>query len=326
MSGITDVQARISAIQSQFAAPAAMGGAATSGGLSFDQILASAQSTLAGTVDGSASIAGGSGVTGAAVVTAASKYLGVPYVWGGTDPKVGLDCSGFVQRTFKDLGIDLPRLADAQAKQGVKVASLAQAQPGDLVAFDNAPGGGMDHIGIYVGNGKMIVAPRTGENVKIQNVGKPTVIRRIVGTAGPAPVQSAKAVSAAAGSGVNKYNALFASAGAKYGVPALLLKAVAQVESQGNPNASSPAGAIGLMQITPSTAKGLGVDPTDPTQSVDGAAKMLAGLIRKFGTVDLALAAYNAGEGNVSKYGGIPPFPETQKYVPKVKAVWASYR
>lgn len=306
----------------------------TAEGASFDQVLA-AQKSLNGdaakavTGAGSATGTGPAGSSGSAagssgsdVVAAGRKYLGVPYVWGGTDPKVGLDCSGFVQRTFKDLGITLPRVADAQAREGVRVPSLAQAQPGDLVAFDRGGAPGIDHIGIYIGDGKMIAAPRSGKDVMIQDVGKPTAIRRIIGR----PSGSAPVAAAANGSGTARFDALFDSAGAKYGVPAMLLKAVAKVESGGNPNARSPAGALGLMQLMPGTAKGLGVNPLDPTQAVDGAAKMLSGLIRKFGKVDLALAAYNAGAGAVTKYGGIPPYHETQSYVTKVKSVWAGYR
>ena len=300
----------------------------TAEGATFDEVLAAQKNLNGDAVKGSGSAtktgsAGASGsLTGQDVVVAAKKYLGVPYVWGGTDPKVGLDCSGFVQRTFKDLGIKLPRVADAQAHQGVRVPSLAQARPGDLVAFDRGGAPGMDHIGIYIGNGKMIVAPRTGKDVMIQDVGKPTAIRRIVGgPSGPGNV-----ASGAGGSGLARFDALFASAGAKYGVPAALLKAVAKVESGGNPSARSPAGALGLMQLMPATARGLHVNPLDPTQAVNGAAKMLHGLIRKFGKVDLALAAYNAGPGAVTRYGGIPPYRETQAYVTKVKDVWAGYR
>jgi soluble lytic murein transglycosylase-like protein len=70
----------------------------------------------------------------------------------------------------------------------------------------------------------------------------------------------------------------------------------------------------------PATAQGLGVDPMNPTQAVDGAARMLRGLLGEFGSVDLALAAYNAGPGAVHRYGGIPPYAETRRYVPAVRA------
>ena len=72
------------------------------------------------------------------------------------------------------------------------------------------------------------------------------------------------------------------------------------------------------MQLMPGTARGLGVDPMDPAQAVDGAARMLSGLIDQFGSVKLALAAYNAGAGAVKKYGGVPPYAETKSYVRRV--------
>jgi soluble lytic murein transglycosylase-like protein len=132
---------------------------------------------------------------------------------------------------------------------------------------------------------------------------------------------------AAAGGSVSgvPYADLFNAAGAKHGVSPKLLAAVAKVESGYNPAAVSPAGARGLMQIMPGTAKGLGVSNAfDPAQAVEGAAKLLAGNLKEFGSVDLALAAYNAGGGAVKKYRGIPPYAETQAYVPKVKAALAA--
>jgi peptidoglycan DL-endopeptidase CwlO len=121
------------------------------------------------------------------------------------------------------------------------------------------------------------------------------------------------------------YADLFNAAGAKYGVSPKLLAAVAKVESGYNPQAVSKAGARGLMQIMPGTATGLGVtNAFDPAQAVDGAAKLLSRNLKEFGSLDLALAAYNAGGGAVKKYGGIPPYGETQAYVPKVKAALAA--
>jgi len=115
------------------------------------------------------------------------------------------------------------------------------------------------------------------------------------------------------------YDGLFAASGARYGVDPALLREVARQESGFDPNASSPVGAIGLMQFMPKTAVGLGVNPRDPASSIDGAARMLAASLRTHhGNVGLALAAYNAGEGNVEYYHGIPPFAETQQYVKNI--------
>lgn len=113
---------------------------------------------------------------------------------------------------------------------------------------------------------------------------------------------------------------IFQRASEKYGVSINLLKAVAKAESGFNVNAQSKAGAQGIMQLMPSTSKSLGVtNPFDAEQNIMGGAKLLSQFIDKYdGNTKLALAAYNAGPGNVSKYGGIPPFKETQNYVKKV--------
>ena len=117
---------------------------------------------------------------------------------------------------------------------------------------------------------------------------------------------------------------LIAEAAARHGVDPALVAAVVDAESSFNPNAVSGAGAKGLMQLMDATARGLGVqNPFDPVQNIEGGTKFLAGLLKQFnGDVRLALAGYNAGPGAVQKYGGIPPYAETQRYVPKVIARW----
>lgn len=111
---------------------------------------------------------------------------------------------------------------------------------------------------------------------------------------------------------------LFEKAADRYGIDAELLMAVAWTESGFQPDAESEAGAIGLMQLMPGTADWLGVDPHDITENIDGGAKFLRHLIDRFGRLDLALAAYNAGPGSVERAGGIPDIAETQRYVPLV--------
>src|SRR3712207_3610953 len=202
------------------------------------------------------------------------------------------------------------------------LASIDHARAGDLVFFDHSSErAGIDHVGVYIGNGKMIAAPQPGEVVKVQDVGTPAVIRRVL------PEQTLGVASASGGAlaGV-PYSDLFQRAASRHGVDASVLAAVASQESNFNSQARSSAGAVGLMQFMPATAKDLGVNALDPTSSIDGAARYLSSLTKQFGTTELALAAYNAGPGTVSRYGGIPPYPETQNYVRAVMSKAEAYR
>ncbi|MDR0490148.1 MAG: lytic transglycosylase domain-containing protein [Oscillospiraceae bacterium] len=124
----------------------------------------------------------------------------------------------------------------------------------------------------------------------------------------------------ASSSGKFDLDAIFETAALRYNLPVGLLKAVAKAESSFRPDATSKCGAMGIMQLMPGTAKALGVtDAYDPEQNIMGGAKYLRQMLDKFGgDVSLALAAYNAGPANVTKYGGIPPFNETQNYVKNV--------
>ena len=151
---------------------------------------------------------------------------------------------------------------------------------------------------------------------------------RLAAVSTPGTTAAAGTIAAGAtGKGASTpYAAEIDAAAAKYNVDPALLRGLIRQESNFNPNAGSPAGARGLTQLMPGTAAALGVDPSIPAQAIEGGAKYLRQQLDKFGKPELALAAYNAGPGAVSRYGGIPPYAETQNYVRKVMAYAADYR
>jgi soluble lytic murein transglycosylase-like protein len=143
----------------------------------------------------------------------------------------------------------------------------------------------------------------------------------------PSPPLST-ATPAAGNAGASAYDAPIAQAAARYGIDPALLHGLIQQESGFDPNARSSSGALGLTQLMPGTATSLGVsNPLDPLQSIEGGARYLSQMLGRFGgnTAD-ALAAYNAGPGAVSRYGGVPPYAETQDYVSKVMGYANAYR
>ena len=151
-------------------------------------------------------------------------------------------------------------------------------------------------------------------------------------TAAAAPATATLASTASTGPSAlpagTPYGAEITAAAQRNGLDPALLAGLIKQESGFNPNAGSPAGAQGLCQLMPGTARGLGVtDLHDPVQSIEGGAKYLAQQLKTFhGDIARALAAYNAGPGAVQRYGGVPPYAETQNYVRAVQANAASFR
>ncbi len=155
----------------------------------------------------------------------------------------------------------------------------------------------------------------------------PASLGPLPASSGPLPVSpdAANVVPLASASAPGDYEPLIQKYAAQHGLAPSLVKAVIQTESGGNPRSVSGAGAMGLMQLMPENVKEAGIsNPFDPEQNIAAGTKQLAGLLSQYhGDLDLALAGYNAGPGNVRKYGGVPPFTETQNYIHRVKAAMA---
>uniref|UniRef100_A0A7V4DH95 Lytic transglycosylase domain-containing protein n=1 Tax=Candidatus Caldatribacterium californiense TaxID=1454726 RepID=A0A7V4DH95_9BACT len=140
-------------------------------------------------------------------------------------------------------------------------------------------------------------------------------IERRFGVRSPGRVETRAAGSSSSPS----FEEVIAECAEKYGVSPALVRKLIQVESGGNPRAVSPKGAMGLMQLMPETCRDLGVvNPFDVRENIEGGVRYLRGLLDRFGSLELALAAYNAGPGRVREYGGVPPFKETQEFIRKV--------
>lgn len=161
------------------------------------------------------------------------------------------------------------------------------------------------------------------------------MVRAAIDGQGDAPVDPANSAFTAVTAGAApamvppaQIDQLVSANSATFGVDPDLVKAIIANESGFNANATSKVGAQGLMQLMPGTAAGLGVgNAYDPAQNVWGGTKYIKGLLDRFGgDMRKAVAAYNAGPGAVEKYGGVPPYAETQNYVQNVLASYAKYR
>lgn len=160
-------------------------------------------------------------------------------------------------------------------------------------------------------SGVLLAGPACAQVIEIAADGA----AKQVGPGWEAPVTPRGAVSSGPPSA---YRQAIARAAVRYDLSPDLLDAVARSESGYDPDIVSPAGAIGIMQLMPDTARALGVDPWDPEQNIMGGAAYLRGLVDRFdGDLERALAAYNAGPGRVVQYRGVPPFRETRAYVGK---------
>lgn len=190
------------------------------------------------------------------------------------------------------------------------------ALPGTAPATGTAGSPGAAGLGDTVPLGSAATAPPVQSAVRSVPSGTAT---------GEAAVAEAKLAAVLPEAG-KRWAGPIAQAATAHGLDPALLAALVRHESNFDPDVRSRAGAIGLGQLMPGTAAGLGVDPTDPIQNLDGAARYLKTQLDRFGSADLALAAYNAGPNRVAQAGGIPNITETRTYVDRVLTTWEQYR
>lgn len=165
-----------------------------------------------------------------------------------------------------------------------------------------------DRVVLHLPNGGQIVCARS-------------LIVRIEADYAPPPPPEVLAEAAIPQAPPRPFAEIIDAASVRHGVDAELLFALIEVESSYRPNAVSAKGAMGLMQLMPATAQQYAVaDPYDPSDNVEAGTQHLRSLLDRY-DVDSALAAYNAGEGSVRKFGGVPPFPETRRYITKIRAL-----
>lgn len=230
--------------------------------------------------------------------------------------------------------------AAAEAEMQPEPMPSAEADPMPSAEAEAIPGAeveGMSQSGSTIVSGAYEAAiaayPGGSAPAPALPAGYPSTVTQSPATSSPMaapslPATESQPVTAAGAGAPAPYEALIQQAAARNGVEPALLKGLIEQESGFNPSAQSSAGALGLTQLMPSTAASLRVsEPLDPAQSIEGGARLLGQLLRQFGgNVSYALAAYNAGAGAVQRYGGVPPYPETQAYVSKVLANARAYQ
>jgi|GEM_PF-3545590 len=237
------------------------------------------------------------------------SIVGKPYVWGATGPG-SYDCSGAVQAAYRTVGISLPRTTQEQVNAGTAVG-LHDWRPGDLLfsigaASEHGTPAAPGHVGMYVGNHQVIEAKGRAYGVVVSSLAE----------------WKAKTVAVRRPGRWTPTATLISQAAAKEGLPRPLLAAQINQESGGDPTISSPY-ADGIAQFTPASwaSWGRGGDVWDPKDALPAMARFDAALVKaNGGNVDLALAAYNAGQGAVNRYHGMPPYRETKNYVASIEA------
>jgi hypothetical protein len=241
------------------------------------------------------------------VLAFARAQVGKPYVWGANGPS-SWDCSSLIQAAYRTIGVELPRITSEQVGAG-EWEPRSQIQPGDLLFIDGADNPHPGHVGMYVGDGQVIEGKGARWGVVVTPLASWHPQAVIRPTAGPG------------------INSVIVKASADTGVPVALLRAQLWQESGLNPHARSGVGAMGIAQFMPTTwpSWGKGGDPYDPADAIPAQARMMAALITaNGGDVNRALAAYNAGQGWVNRYGGVPPVSfahgQTYNYVRNITA------
>jgi cell wall-associated NlpC family hydrolase len=221
--------------------------------------------------DGAGPSSGGGSANGstAGAVAIAMKYLGQPYVWGGSEPG-GFDCSGLVQYVYKQLGVNLPHKASLQARMGTAVGSLAQAIPGDLLFWGNPA----HHVAIYIGSGKMIAAPHTGTNVQVQNVYGNPYIRRVLGNSSATDGKNSNNLTVgmgASGSGTMDSGGGASSTGlGGDSIAAMLSGTALSMSSTGISGSGMTAGAMVSGGLSGASAGSMGIGGSGSTMATGG--------------------------------------------------------